>query len=123
MEDPVSLHHMSMTEVELELRRLGGDGGLLNLLRRSNGVETTIACAGRVELGAALVALKVKDTSRIRICGGTPRSSASYGRDVGERTPRVPIAATMAWESKVLLAVVDALQGARCARAIPQSRR
>lgn len=45
--------------MDLELRRLGGDRGLLGLLRTPAESESTDAFAARVELGAALIACRI----------------------------------------------------------------
>ena len=103
----------SGAHVELELRRLGGVDGVINLLRKPSAAESDDAFAGRVELGAALLGCKIG-------VGGVPTCplSAAHGRPhdhqqqaCSSRTER----SAVPWGLKAFVAVLDVLlKGTRC---------
>lgn len=69
--------------MDLELRRLGGDRGLLGLLRPPSKSDSNDAFAARVELGAALVACRIAENASIRSSSsGRSRSSSSRGSNL-----------------------------------------
>lgn len=121
-----STPHVWMAGVDLEVRRLGGVLGVLKLLRPPVGTEPTGFCADRIELGAAILACKVKNIPPEKTYDGSSNMSSMMrslsnvaeeeegcgeqelvvrhyqGKETG--TP---------WETRALIAALDALQGLR----------
>lgn len=96
-------------EVDLELRRLGSVGGVLGLLRRRSVDESAHVYAGRIQLGAALLASKLDITPAHTKCGAT----TSAGGDAGGDEEGSAVVAS--WGGRALAAVLDAIvQGGRC---------
>lgn len=116
-----------MADIELELRRLGGIDGVLNLLHLSAGLGSAgSCCADRIELGAALLACRIAETRGGKKCGTTTRASSSpcHPRIEGEKraSSRGPMDGSTttsmdtSWEPKALVFALDALQGVLCVR-------
>lgn len=105
-------------DVELELRRLGGVDGTISLLRQPAVGESSGIYAGRVELGAALLACKI-GLGNAHIKRGAITSTSTSAVD--GRACQQPLVDSNAvttlrasWEPKALTAVIDALlQGRR----------
>lgn len=112
-----------MADVDLEVRRLGGVPGLLRLLRPPVGTASSGFCADRIELGAAILACKVNNIPpEKRRCGASNvlpmRPLGNAAEDCGKqglfsRHYRGGGGAGTPWETRVLIAALDALQGAR----------
>lgn len=106
-------------DLELELRRLGEINGTINLLRQPAVGESSDVYAGRVELGAALLACKIGLGNNHTKCGTT--TSVSWGFAVNARDCQPQLVGSSAvatsresWEPKALTAVINALlQGRR----------
>lgn len=112
-------------DVDLELRRLGGFSGVFNLLRRRAIAvgESDDVYAGRVELGAALLACRIGlgNPHTIRGAITTPSSYEVDGRDCQQRQQQQTqvdsseVKALMAtWGSNALAVVLDTLRGRPC---------
>lgn len=119
-----SISHIWMADVDLEVRRLGGVPGLLKLLRPPIGSASAGFCADRIELGAAILACKVKNIPPPeKRCGSSNvfsmRPLGNTGEDdCGEQGLlfghyRGGEEAGTPWETRVFIAALDALQGAR----------
>lgn len=107
---PTNTRKMSLdTDVELEVRRLGGVSGVINLLRERSADESDNAYAGRIELGAALLGCKI-GTHTKRGASDFVASTTS-GRDhdqhIADSSRIEP--SMLSWESKGFVAVLDVL--------------
>lgn len=106
-------------DVELELRRLGGVDGTINLLRQPAVGESSDTYAGRVELGAALLACKIGLGDAHTKCGATSAISSGSGVDGRGCQPQLVDSSAVAtlresWEPRALTAAINALlQGGR----------
>lgn len=104
-----------MTDVELELRRLGGIQGALSLLRQPAVYNSHEVSASRIELGAVILACKIELETRTR-CGAT--SSLNLDKDTTAdnrefRRSQVDAETTGIEPSgaRILYSVLQALQG------------
>lgn len=100
-------------DVGLELRRLGGVGGAINLLRHPAVDEPRDTYAGRVELGAALLACKIGLGDTRAKCGAITSISSGSRVDAWDcQRPLVDSSAVTlkeSWEPRALAAVINAL--------------
>lgn len=107
-------------DVELELRRLGGVDGVIDLLRQPAAGEVIDIYAGRIELGAALLACKTAGLGKAHTkCGvttSTSSASAVRGRNCQQQPVDSSDVSTLgeSWEPRALTAVIGVLlQGTR----------
>lgn len=108
-----------MADVELELRRLGGIDGMLNLFRRPLGRESNGAYADRIEFGTALLSCSIKHYSSKGRSGATrfsgPNTKAAHEESMKSRAVQTADGPTVVmaheWKSKALALITGALEG------------